>query len=100
MQNGAQTGNWHAINRGLKKATVNGEIFKLWLDYGYTPTATAYEYAVLPNLTPQQTDLYASELPFVTLANSTEAQAIRHDIFNYRSEEHTSDLTSLMRISN
>src|SRR5690606_30799398 len=83
MKNDTQMGNWHDINRGLEDTTMGREIFKLWLTHGYTPTASTYEYVVLPNLTSEQTNLYATELPFVTLLNSSEIQAIRHDSLNY-----------------
>src|SRR5690606_24869690 len=40
---------------------------------------STYEYAILPNLTQQQTALYAKQPPFVTLENSGDVQSIRHD---------------------
>lgn len=78
IKNNTQSGNWYDIHRGLEDKAVEGEVFKLWLDHGYTPKASTYEYAILPNLTPQETGLYAKELPYTTLVNNTDMQAIKH----------------------
>ena len=83
MKNKAQSGNWHDIHRGLQSINIECDVFKLWLDHGYTPEASTYEYAVLLNLTPQETDVYARELPYITLANTVDAQAIKHNALNY-----------------
>lgn len=79
MKNNTQSGSWHDIHRGLADTPVEGDIFKCWLDHGYTPRASTYEYAVLPNLTAQETGRYAQELPYTTLANTDDVQAVRHD---------------------
>lgn len=51
-----QTGNWHAVHGRESKATVERDVFSLWIDHGTRPHQALYAYAVYP-------DTHANDMP-------------------------------------
>lgn len=55
------------------------EAFTAYIDHGIKPADDSYEYIVLPNKTVSEVDAYSKDIPIVTVANTKEVQAVRHD---------------------
>ncbi len=72
---GPQTGAWSGIGTG-PDTPVTKQVFDLWIDHGRSPQNASYEYAVLPNVTPENVARRAQTPDLDVLANTTSLQAV------------------------
>jgi len=71
-----QSGNWRAIHRRESAATVEREVFNLWIDHGPKPSGARYAYAVLPDVTVEETRSFSDSHPVTILAQTPSLQAV------------------------
>jgi hypothetical protein len=76
------TGSWGAIQGPGVTETLTNNYQRLWLDHGSKPSEAAYQYAILPNLTPAETGQYAAVPQFDVLENSQQLQAVQEKSLN------------------
>jgi len=71
-----QSGNWHAIHRRESAATVERDVFNLWIDHGAKPTDARYAYAVLPDVTAEDVRSFSDAPRLTVLAQTPSLQAV------------------------
>jgi len=71
-----QSGNWHAIHRRESVATVERDVFNLWIDHGPKPSGARYAYAVLPDVTVEDVQSFSDAPPVTVLAQTPSLQAV------------------------
>jgi chondroitin AC lyase len=80
VSNQIQSGNWNPRINLLSSntSTINGSVFKLWINHGSRPAGAKYAYIVAPGLgnTSAMQAYDQSKIRIVT--NSDTAQAVRH----------------------
>ena len=72
---GPQEGRWSDIGSGSNEP-VSLQVFNLWIDHGYTPSASAYQYLVMPGASVADTNYQAEHPSTVELANNERIQAV------------------------
>ncbi|MFD2037172.1 polysaccharide lyase family 8 super-sandwich domain-containing protein [Belliella marina] len=78
ISNQTQTGSWSSINQTQSSASVNEEVFKLWIDHGINPNQAKYAYIVVPGLeSPSQMGNYDAQNINI-LSNTDSIQAVQH----------------------
>ena len=71
-----QSGNWHAIHRRESAATVERDVFSLWIDHGLKPTDARYAYAVLPDVSVEDVRSFSEAPRLTVLAQTPSLQAV------------------------
>ena len=56
---------------------MKNNILTSWLDHGSNPTKTRYAYAVLPDISLKETNLFVKKLPFVPVRNDEKVHAVK-----------------------
>lgn len=70
-----QKGSWKYINKGYSDASIEGRVFKLFIDHGTKPIDETYAYCVLPNVSLQNmTPKIVNNIAIVS--NNKEIQAV------------------------
>lgn len=85
VQTVQNSGSWKDIKADLKAEDYPQAVknyFECWFEHGTVPVNAAYSYAILPNLSAQQTQSYAQAPRFCILENSEAVQAVKHDTLN------------------
>ena len=72
---GPQSGKWSDIGSG-SDTTVTRPVFDLWIDHGRSPRNAAYQYIVLPGLSPSQIAARAENPTLEVLTNSDDVQSV------------------------
>lgn len=80
VSNEMQSGNWNTINKN-HKGDVKGNIFKLWIDHGKTPSNASYEYIVVPGIAEKRALGYHLK-NIQIVANTGELQAVKQNHLN------------------
>lgn len=80
VSNEMQSGNWNTINKS-HKGDVKGNVFKLWIDHGKTPSQASYEYIVVPGIAEKQALGYNLK-NIQIVANTAELQAVKQNQLN------------------
>ena len=78
LTTGEQEGRWSEIGTGSNKL-VKQRVFNLWIDHGSQPRDRAYEYAVLPGASAEQTRAYEAKPTMRVIENSANAQAVKDE---------------------
>lgn len=81
--NGGERIGYYFPDDGNSSASVKADIseagyFEMYFDHGVNPSGGTYAYALLPNMTADETAMYASSPEVEVLANTAEVQAVRH----------------------
>ena len=71
-----QSGNWRAIHRRELAATVERDVFNLWIDHGPQPQNARYAYAVLPDVTVEETQSFSDAPRMTVLVQTSSLQAV------------------------
>jgi len=71
-----QSGNWHTIHSRESAATVEREVFNLWVDHGPKPSGARYAYAVLPDVTAKDVRSVSNSRSVTVLAQTPSLQAV------------------------
>jgi len=77
---GPQTGSWKSVNDQYAEESISKDVFTLWLDHGVKPVNESYQYIVVPGTDVKSISEYASHSPIRVIANTTDLQAVRHEI--------------------
>jgi chondroitin AC lyase len=72
---GPQSGKWSDIGSGSDTA-VTRPVFDLWIDHGRSPRNAAYQYIVLPGLSPSQVGARAENPTLEVLSNRDDVQVV------------------------
>ena len=70
-----QKGNWKYINKGYSDASIEGKVFKLFIDHGQKPIDETYAYCVLPNVSLKKMNSKITDNISVVV-NNKEVQAV------------------------
>ncbi|ANE47090.1 hypothetical protein SY83_13390 [Paenibacillus swuensis] len=75
-----RSGSWHNVNQGslTSKALLRRNYHTLWIDHGSDPAGASYAYAVLPEVTPSDMQLFAQRQPVEILALTDDVHAVAH----------------------
>jgi len=79
LQGTTQSGNWHRVHHRESRATVERDVFSLWIDHGAQPEGARYAYAVLPNVTVEAMRSLDDSRPFTVLQQTSSLLAISSD---------------------
>ena len=78
ISNKNQSGDWHQIADPYSSDRITKRIFKLWINHGtLTGQKGAYQYLVLPAVSADQLNQFASEPTVEILANNASVQAVK-----------------------
>ncbi len=80
IKNEEQTGTWYSINRQYSTDVAVGDVFSLWINHGVIPSDAQYEYVMLSGVSRDDVKNYADSIPFSTLSNTEDLQAVRHEL--------------------
>lgn len=61
----------------VKKENNQNSFLELWLNHGKNPANATYAYAILPNLTADETQAYVADPDFEILSNTEKVQVVR-----------------------
>ena len=61
----------------MTKPNNDKPYLEMWLSHGENPQGATYAYAILPNLTAEETAAYAANPDFTVLANNAQVQAVQ-----------------------
>jgi chondroitin AC lyase len=80
ISNVTTTGNWRQITHQAwaTNATVQKDLFTLWLNHGLKPNAASYAYIVIPSITASAVEPYSRKADIVILTNTAEMQAVQN----------------------
>jgi chondroitin AC lyase len=80
VSNATASGSWRQISHqaSASDATVEKNIFALWLDHGEKPRSGSYSYIVVPSVSAKSTDQYIKKSGINILANSNDMQAVEN----------------------
>jgi chondroitin AC lyase len=70
-----QSGSWYSINQGQSSATVNKDVFSLYLDHGSSFNGRSYAYMVAPGVTLADMSNFAVT-NYVIVKNDATAQSV------------------------
>ncbi len=76
VQGLTQSGNWYRVHHRESRATVERNVFSLWIDHGAEPHDAQYAYAVYPDVTVDKMGGLASARPFAVLQQTAAVLAI------------------------
>jgi chondroitin AC lyase len=82
LKNNTATGSWWDINKQYDspKDEVKLDVFKLWFNHGNRPSASTYQYIVVPATSVEKLEQKLSETNIEILANTRELQAVKHKV--------------------
>lgn len=74
-----QHGSWREVYVSGAAATVEREVFSLWIDHGSAadPAAATYAYVVLPGMGADEVRAWSAQPDLAILANTPDLQAVR-----------------------
>ncbi|MEN2416234.1 polysaccharide lyase 8 family protein [Flavobacterium mesophilum] len=70
-----QKGSWKYINKGYSDVTIEGKVFKLFIDHGSKPVNESYAYCVLPDISFKKMNKSAVNIDIVANNNDIQAAA-------------------------
>ena len=82
LENNVRTGSWRNISTQFPSDKISHDVFTLWIDHGARPDNGAYEYIAVPGLLAESVMEYARKPPVVTVSNTLQLQAVRHETLN------------------
>lgn len=74
--NKEQKGTWKHINDSQSTDSVQGKVFKLWIDHGNYPQNTSYSYIVVPGISQKQFFLESPYRQLNIISNTNVMQAV------------------------
>jgi chondroitin AC lyase len=77
VSNKTQSGNWYDINMSAPNATVNKDVFTLYLNHGKAVTNATYSYILVPGKAATETAAYAAQ-DNLEIVNSDSVQVVHH----------------------
>ena len=80
LSNTAVSGNWQRLNRKktISRATVEEDVFSLWINHGAEVAGGHYAYAVLPGADAAKMASFPAHPSVVILSNTEDLQAVAH----------------------
>lgn len=82
VQSQQQSGRWRDIHSLGSTATVQKDVFSLWLDHGNNPINASYSYIVVPDKNLVDFEASVNNHGFVIVQNNSNLQAVRNDRVN------------------
>lgn len=82
LQNQQQSGRWRDIHSLGSTATVQKDVFSLWIDHGNNPNNANYSYIVMPDKNLNDFEASVNNHGFVVVQNDANIQAVRNDRVN------------------
>ncbi len=82
VQKQQQSGRWRDIHSLGSTATVQKDIFSLWIDHGNSPSNAGYSYIVVPDKNLSDFAASVNNHGFVVVQNDVNIQAVRNDRVN------------------
>ena len=79
MSNQTESGSWKLITSQGSDATVEHELFTLWLEHGNQVDNASYAYTVMPGISSEQTEIYAANPSVRVIENSSAIQMVVHE---------------------
>jgi chondroitin AC lyase len=74
-----QSGAWRSMTEMGSGDVHQNPFLTIWFDHGVQARGAAYAYAVVPNKTAGQMQVYAESEPFTIVAHTSTVHAVRHD---------------------
>lgn len=72
-----QKGSWKYINKGYSDASIEGKVFKLFIDHGAKPVNGNYAYCILPDISLKKMNKSVSNIDII--ANNNDVQAVANN---------------------
>jgi len=79
IQNQQQSGRWRDIHSLGSTATVQKDVFSLWIEHGNNPNNASYSYIVVPDKNLNDFEASVNNHGFVVVQNDVNVQAVRND---------------------